>query len=68
MNLIFQNCKGEERVIAKVETDEEAYNEMKKFCDEHNFTIHYVRGWFSPEGDRTFYDVGSRDEFFIVER
>lgn len=68
MKLIFQNCNKEERVIAEVETDEEAYNEMKKFCEERDFTIHYVRGWFSPEGDRTFYDVGSHDEFFIVER
>ena len=68
MKLIFQNNKGEERVVAKVETDEEAYNEMKKFCDEHDFTIRYVRGWFSPEGDRTFYDVGSHTEYFIVER
>lgn len=68
MNLIFQNSQKEERVIAKVNSDEEAYCEIEKFCTERDYKIPYSRCWNSIEGNRTFYDVGSHTEFFILER
>lgn len=62
MKLTFQNSSGKEHVIADVASDDEAYERIKKFCDEHGFTIRYTRMWTT---DRvTKYDVGSHTEFF----
>lgn len=65
MKLIFKNSKGEERIIAEVKNEKEAFKEMDKFCEERNFTIYYVRSWMS--GNRKKYDVGSHTEFFYLE-
>lgn len=65
MNLIFQNSSKEERIIAKVETVTEAFEEINKFCEERNYEIPYSRGW-EVKG-RMFIDVGSYTEFFILE-
>lgn len=68
MELIFQDANGEERVIANVETDEEAMDEVMRFCSERNFTVHYTRGWHDYTTNRTHLDVGSHTEFFILQR
>lgn len=65
MKLIFENSYGEERVIAEVHSEEEAYKEINKFCDERNFKIYYVRTW--AENGRKKYDVGSHTEFFYLD-
>lgn len=65
MKLYFENTMGEERLIATVNDEQEAMEEINKFCDERNFVIHYVRGYMEKNGDR-IYDVGSHTECFIL--
>lgn len=66
MKVYFINCAGVGREIATVDTREQAYHEINKFCEERNFTIHYMRGW--EQGNIQVVDVGSHTEFFhIVE-
>ena len=61
-NLYFQRSNGEHRLLATDVTEDEAYREMQKFMDEHNFTSYYTRSW--EKDDIKTYDVGSWTEFF----
>ena len=65
MKLYFENSYGEERVIAEVADEKEAFKEIHKFCEERNFKIYYTRSWKTASG-RTKYDVGSHSEFFYT--
>lgn len=66
MKLYFENSHGERRIIAEPETEEEAYKEMRKFCEDRNFKIYYIRSWTNKEGLKVF-DVGSHSEFFYLD-
>lgn len=61
-NLYFQRSNGEHLLLATDVTEEEAYKEMQKFMDEHNFKSYYTRSW--QVNDITTYDVGSWTEYF----
>lgn len=64
MKLYF--CKPEEvRLIAEPKDEDEAWEEIKKFCDDRNYTIPYVRMW-EVDGVR-HYDVGSWSEHFELD-
>ena len=65
VKLIFQNSRGEERVIAEPSNREEVNKEINKFLDDHNFKSYYTRVW--EENGRLIFDVGSHTEFFILE-
>jgi hypothetical protein len=65
LKLIFQNSRGEERVIAEPTNREEISKEIDKFLDDHNFKSYYTRVW--EENGRLIYDVGSHTEFFVLE-
>ena len=65
MKLYFENSYGERRVIAELETEEEAMKEIYKFCEDRNFKIYYARGWLTSDGAKA-YDVGSHTEFFYL--
>ena len=62
-DLYFQNSRGEYRLLMKDVTEGEAWQEMKKFMDEHNFKSYYTRSW--EMNGVTTYDVGSWTEFFL---
>lgn len=66
MKLYFENSYGGRRVIAEPITEEEAYKEMNKFCEDRNFEIYYIRNWRNKEGLKV-YDVGSHSEFFYLD-
>ena len=66
MKLIFLNSYGEKRVIAEPKNEHEAVKEMYKFCEEHNFKIHFYRSWIEDDG-RKWFDCGSWSEFFYLE-
>lgn len=66
MKLYFENSRGERRVIAEPETEEEANKEIHKFCEDRNFKIYYVRSWVDNKGFKWF-DVGSWSERFLLE-
>ena len=61
-NLYFQRSNGEHCLLATDVTEDEAYKEMEKFMDEHNFESYYTRSW-EKDGVK-WYDVGSWTEFF----
>ena len=65
VKLIFQNSRGEERVIAEPSNREEVNKEINKFLDDHNFKSYYTRVW--EENGRLIFDVGSHTEFFLLE-
>lgn len=65
MKLLFQNSRGEEKVIAEPSTKEEVVDAINKFLDDHNFKSYYTRVW--EEEGRLKFDVGSWSEFFFLE-
>lgn len=65
MRLIFQNSRGQERVIAEPSSKEECNKEIDRFLDEHNFKSYYTR--VCEENGRLQLDVGSYTEFFYIE-
>lgn len=77
MTLFFQGSNGKMREVAKIsdslsvkEACKEAMEHIKKFCDERNFHIYYVRNWNTKVGETpmTCFDVGSHTEFFYTDR
>ena len=66
MKLIFQNSRGEERVIAEPQNREEISKEINKFLDDHNFKSYYMNVCEDDNG-RLRIDVGSWSEFFYIE-
>ena len=61
-NLYFQRSNGEHRLLVTEVTENEAFKEVQKFLDEHNFKSYYTRNW--EEDGVKWYDVGSWSEFF----
>ena len=66
MKLYFKNSRGERRIIAEPNTEEEAIKEINKFCNDRNFEVYYIRTWERQE--TKVYDVGSHTEFFYLVR
>ena len=66
MKLYFENSRGQRRVIAEPQTEDEAWKEIHKFCEDKNFKIYYVREWKDKDGLK-WYDVGSHTEYFISD-
>ena len=64
MILYFEDCYGEMRELAQVNTMKEANECIKDFLDAHNYTSYYSRMWVK-DGD-IIIDVGSHTEFFHV--
>lgn len=65
MKLYFENSYGKRRIIAEPNTEEEAWREIHKFCEEKQFHIYYARTCQAPDGAKC-YDVGSHTEFFYL--
>ena len=66
MILYFENSNRERRVIANPENEQEAINEINKFCEERNFKVYYIRSWRNKDGLKIF-DCGSYTEFFLLD-
>ena len=66
MKLIFQNSRGEERVIAEPQDKKEAVKEINKFLDDHNYKSYYMNVC-EDDNNRLRIDVGSWSEFFYLE-
>lgn len=63
MILSFENSQGVQRIIAEINSVEEAHRQIKRFLDDHNFRSYYTRSW-KPQSWHTVFDVGSHTEFF----
>ena len=65
MELYFKTRK-EKRLISSPKDEDDALNNIYKFCEERNFTIYYIRSW--EEDDCKIFDVGSHTEFFHLKK
>lgn len=65
MKVYFKNSSGKEILIDEVDNDKQAHKKIKEFCAERGFIIPYVRQW--EKDNRTFVDVSSWSELFIIE-
>lgn len=66
MKLIFQNSRGEERVIAEPTDKKEAVKEINKFLDDHKYKSYYMNVC-ECEDSKLRIDVGSWSEFMVIE-
>ena len=65
-NVLFENSKGQSRIIDTVENEESAFKVINDFLDDHNYKSYYQRTW--KKGDKTtVVDVGSHTEFFYIQ-
>ena len=66
MILYFENSLGQRREIGQGKSEQEIFQIINKFLEEHNFTSYYTRLWINPKNPlEKIYDVGSHTEFFI---
>lgn len=66
MVLYFENSLGQRREIGQGKSEQEIFQIINKFLEEHNFTSYYTRFWINPKNPlEKIYDVGSHTEFFI---
>lgn len=66
LHFINTNNSTRNRVIAQVSSEKEAYKEISKFLQEHNYKSYYTRTWYPKENIKR-HDVGSWSEFFDLE-
>lgn len=67
MKVYFVGGWDKERLLAEVNTTEEAMKVMNDFMKEHNFKSYYTRVYKKENSARTRYDVGSWTQFFETE-
>lgn len=53
MILLFQNWQGDLRVISNPFTKDEVLKDIRKFCNERNYEIPYIRFWDKQLEDGT---------------
>lgn len=65
-NVIFENSKGQLRVIGTADTQEIAFKVIDDFLADHNYKSYYKRTW-NTDNKTTIVDVGSHTEFFYIQ-
>ena len=70
MNLYFIRSNGEWILVKENVTEETAVKEINAYVEKlnPNYTIYYIRSWYSEDRGGTMYDVGSHTEFFILAK
>ena len=66
LNVVFENSKGQKRIIGTVENEESAFKVINDFLDDHNYKSYYARTW-KKDDKTTVVDVGSWSERFIIQ-
>ena len=66
LNVMFENSKGQKRIIGTVENEESAFKVINDFLDDHNYKSYYARTW-KKDDKTTVVDVGSWSERFIIQ-
>lgn len=64
MKLVFKNSNNKKQDIADVQNEEQAINEIKKFCHNKNYRIPYLSVTYHT--NVIIYDVGSYTQFFCL--
>ena len=65
MKLIFQNNKGEERLVSELLSVDEVDEAIDNFLQNNNFSSCYIR--VCEDGRGLIIDFGSHTQFLIVE-
>ena len=66
LNVMFENSKGQKRIIGAVENEELAFSVINDFLDDHNYKSYYQRTW-QKDDKTTVVDVGSHTEIFYIQ-
>ena len=66
LNVMFENSKGQLRIIGTAETNDEAFKVINDFLIDHNYKSYYQRTW-KKDDKTTVVDVGSHTEFFYIQ-
>ena len=66
LNVMFENSKGQKRIIGTAETNDEAFKVINDFLTDHNYKSYYTRTW-KKDDKTTVIDVGSHTEFFYIQ-
>ena len=66
LNVMFENSKGQKRIIGTVENEESAFKVISDFLDDHNYKSYYQSTW-KKDNKTTVVDVGSHTEFFYIQ-
>lgn len=61
----FKRANGEEVLLGKNVTEQQAMILMNDFLEKHNYKSYYTRIWMKD--NTVWYDVGSWNEFFCLE-
>lgn len=65
-NILFENSKGQKRIIGTAETKDTAFKVIDEFLDDYKYKSYYKRCWNTD--DKTIVvDVGSWTEFFYIQ-
>ena len=63
---MFENSKGQKRIIGTAKTNDEAFKVINDFLTDHNYKAYYRRIW-KKDDKTTVVDVGSYTEFFYIQ-
>ena len=66
LNVMFENSKGQKRIIGTAETNDEVFKVINDFLIDHNYKSYYTRTW-KKDDKTTVVDVGSHTEFFYIQ-
>lgn len=65
-NVLFENSKGQRKIIGTVENKEATFKVINDFLNEHNYKSYYSNCW-KKDDKTTVVDVGSHTEFFYIQ-
>ena len=66
LNVMFENFKGQKRIIGTAETESGAFKLINNFLAEHNYKSYYKRTWKIDDNTMAV-DVGSWSERFYIQ-
>lgn len=67
MKLYFRNSSNKElKFIRKVESQQEVFDEIRKYAKENNIKVYYIRTFGTDKV--TTYDFGSHSDFFELHK
>ena len=67
MKLYFRNSSNKElKFIRKVDSQQEVFDEIRKYAKENNIKVYYIRTFGTDKV--TTYDFGSHSDFFELHK
>ena len=66
LNVMFENSKGQKRIIGTAGTESGAFKLINNFLADHSYKSYYKRTW-KIDDKTTAVDVGSWSERFYIQ-